>query len=328
MMPAITAGDLRQIGHYHNSFLLCLTGYGDTDMINIWQEDGSFIEPRAARKRPVGRTIARLNHAWGTKYFVPFSSMHIYERQDSAWARQYRTDLPDYGLGFDSTVSRLLPAFIRYDVEHHSWERLAPRARVVEPKPPGEFGDDWSQELEAGDKVRISRYFKSAEYLADYLDFINIRCGGKDCVVALSPFGFKRGITFEAPRNSLMTAIENEVFDDMLIGNFMKTFLHGDFHSVPLYPYIGEYLTKFADNGRAKTRAEVRRYLAEYRRRALLSYLRHRLARAAMESVRFRLQTDSLPYRIAASTYHRVLNPRLVLHDLGVGRRPEGSTST
>jgi hypothetical protein len=312
---------------YHDSFLLCLTGYGDTDMINIWREDGTFVQPRAARKRPIGRTIARLNHQWGTKYFVPFSSMHIYERQDSAWLARYRADLGDYAVGFASNTSGLLPAFISYDVERRSWESLAPRPRIVEPKPPAEFGDDWSQELEADDKARISQYFKQAEYLADYLNFINIRCGGKDFVVDLSSSGFKRGITFEAPRNSLMTAIQNEVFDDMLIGNFMKTILHGDFHSLPLYPYIGEYLTKFADNGRAKSKREVREYLAEYRRRATLSYLRHRVVRSAMETVRFRLQTDSLSYRIAANTYHRVMNPRLVLHDLGLVRRQQPTTS-
>jgi hypothetical protein len=124
-----------------------------------------------------------------------------------------------------------------------------------------------------------------------------------------------------------MTSIENEVFDDMLIGNFMKTVLHGDFHAAPLYPYIGEYLTKFADNGRAKTKQEVRDYLAEYRRRAPLSYLRHRLERKTMEAIRYRLEVDTLPYRIAAGTYHRLRNPRLILHDLGVIRRPEGSAS-
>ena len=173
--------------------------------------------------------------------------------------------MPDYATGFASTVSELLPAFISYDVAHRSWESLAPRARVIEPRPPAEFGDDWSQQVDAADKARISKYFKSAEYLADYLNFINIRCGGRDFVVELTPRRFRRGITFEATRNSLMTAIENEVFDDMLIGNFMKTILHGEFHSVPLYPYIGEYLSKFADNGRAKTKAQVQEYLAEYR---------------------------------------------------------------
>ena len=309
----------RIIRRYRDSFLLCLTGYGDTDMINLWREDGSFIEPRAVHKRPVGRTIARLNHAWGTKYFVPFSSMHIYEREDSAWARRYRTDLPDYAIGFDSPCSQLLPAFISYDVERKRWEPLTPQPRAMELKPPEEFGDDWSEELGPDDKIRANQYFKSVEYLGDYLDFVNVRCGGKDYVVGLSRRRFKRGVTFEAPRNSLMISIENNVFDDMLIGNFMKTILHGRFNPTPLYPYIGEYLTKFADNGRAKSKAEVHRYLAEYRRRAPLSYLRHRIGRFAMESIRFRLRTDSTSYKIAAGAYHRMRNPRLLRHDLTGG---------
>lgn len=308
------------IRRYDISFLLCLTGYGDTDMINIWEENGSFVEPRAARRRSVGRTIARLNHQWGTKYFIPFSSMHIYERADSAWARQYGTDLADYAIGFESKSSELLPAFIRYDVERKRWEPLNPRPRVVEPRDPKEFGDDWSEELDTADKQKVSRYFGAVERLADYLDFINIRCGGKDHVVQIASDRWKRGITFEAPRNSLMIAIENEVFDDMLIGNFMKTILHGAFHDRPLYPCVGEYLTKYADNGRAKTKEEVREYLNQYLRRAPLAYLRHRLERATIEFVRFRLQQDSLPYRIAAGTYHRVRHPRLLIHDLGIGR--------
>jgi hypothetical protein len=116
-----------------------------------------------------------------------------------------------------------------------------------------------------------------------------------------------------------MISIENNVFDDMLIGNFMKTILHGRFNPTPLYPYIGEYLTKFADNGLAKSKAEVHRYLAEYRRRAPLSYLRHRIGRFAMESIRFRLRTDSTSYKIAAGAYHRMRNPRLLRHDLTGG---------
>lgn len=314
----------RTIRGYQTSFLLCLTGYGDTDMINIWRDDGSFVEPRAARRRPVGRTISRLTHAWGTRYFIPFSSMHIYGRADSAWASKYRTDLADYTIGFQSNTSELLPAFVRYDVGRGSWEPLNPKQRIVEPKPPEEFGDDWSSELDADDTRKLSNYFGSVPCLADYLDFINIRCGGKDHAIELAANGFRRGITFEAPRNSLMTAVENEIFDDMLIGNFMKTVLHGEFHSLPLYPYIGQYLTKFADNGRAKTKDEVRSYLAEYRSRAPLAYLRHRLERAAIQAIRFRLQQDTLPYRVAAATYHRLRHPHLILHDLSAMRTSQG----
>jgi hypothetical protein len=308
------------IRSYETSFLLCLTGYGDTDMINIWNEDGSFVAPRAARRRPVGRTIARLTHQWGTKYFVPFSSMHIYERADSAWARQYRTDLADYARGFESPTSELLPAFIRYDVERKDWEELNPRPRVVEPRDPREFGDDWSEELDAEDRKKASGYFQAVEGLARYLDFINLRCGGKDHVVELANRRFNRGLTFQAPRNSLMTSIENEVFDDMLIGNFMKTTLHGKFHGRPLYPYIGEYLTKYADNGRARSRAEMREYLGQYFRRAPLAYLRHRLERSTIEFVRFRLRQDSLPYRIGAGAYHRMRHPGLLVDDFRIGK--------
>ena len=55
-------------------------------------------------------------------------------------------------------------------------------------------------------------------------------------------------------------------FDDLLIGNFMKTTLHkmsslydGDFNFA---------VTKFGDNGRVKTHREIDAYLNEYRGRA------------------------------------------------------------
>jgi hypothetical protein len=69
------------------------------------------------------------------------------------------------------------------------------------------------------------------------LDFIAFRLSGEH-VVELAKRRFERGLTFEAPRNSVMTAIENESFDDMLGGNFMKATLHGSFpKQEPLYPH-------------------------------------------------------------------------------------------
>ncbi len=167
------------IKQHPTSFLLRLMGYGDTDMINIWKEDGTFVEPRAARRRPVGRTIARNTRQWGVKYFIPFSSMHIYERADSVWARKYSTDLADYALGFASDTSELLPAFIRFDVERGTWEPLNPLARRVEPRCPAEFGDDWSEELSSDDKHKVTNYFKTVEALSGYLDFVAVRVGKK-----------------------------------------------------------------------------------------------------------------------------------------------------
>src|SRR5581483_734804 len=85
------------------------------------------------------------------------------------------------------------------------------------------------------------------------------------------------GITFEAPRHSLMTAIENEIFDDLLIGNFMRTTLHGHRPVRPLYPDFTPYVAKYADNGRAKTYDELEAYFAAYRRRAPLDHFFHSL---------------------------------------------------
>ena len=36
---------------YSESYVLALSGYGDADMINIFDEDGIRIEPKAAQKK-------------------------------------------------------------------------------------------------------------------------------------------------------------------------------------------------------------------------------------------------------------------------------------
>ena len=55
-----------------------------------------------------------------------------------------------------------------------------------------------------------------------------------------------------------MTAINYEIFDDLLIGNFMKTVLHGGVRS--LYPDFTPYVAKYGDNGRAFTVGELHDY--------------------------------------------------------------------
>jgi hypothetical protein len=292
------------IRKYDVSFHLQLTGFGDTDMINFWREDGTFITPRAARRRPVGATVARLLRRWGTRYFVPFSSMHTYQRTDSAWASKYKTNLSDYGVGFPPGRGELLPAFIRYDAAHDRVDELNPRENVNPPQEPQAFGDDWSEPLQDGDRQTLNHYFKSIEHLKEFLDFVAFRVGGREHVVELARKRFNRGITFDAPRNSLMIAIENEIFDDMLIGNFMKATLHGKFPSRPLYPDFTPYVTKYADNGLAKSNEQLREYFRHYSEEAPLDFMKHRIERRAVELARSSLETDSPLYTVGARTYH------------------------
>jgi len=60
----------------------------------------------------------------------------------------------------------------------------------------------------------------------------------------------------------------------------MKTTLLGAWERAgqsALYPDFTPYVAKYADNGRAKTKRELDRYFAEYRRRANLYRIKRRL---------------------------------------------------
>jgi hypothetical protein len=255
---------------YHTSFLLQLSGIGDADMCNFFAEDGTrILRDPALLAEPPGRHIAWSTEYYGAKFFIPFSSMHKYQRQDSIWAQIYLTSLSDYAKGFDSKTSEILPAFIKYNCVNDTWEPINPAETPSIIHVPKEFGDHWEEPLEKTDVITATQYFQAIFRLTRTLDFINLRVGGKDNIIELSKRKFNRGITFEAPRHSLMTAIQYEIFDDMLIGNFMKTILHGKLRSKSptLYPYLTPYVPKYADNGRAKSKQELVLYFKEYKKR-------------------------------------------------------------
>jgi hypothetical protein len=66
-----------------------------------------------------------------------------------------------------------------------------------------------------------------------------------------------------------MTAVRYEIFEDLLVGNFMKATLHGPWFPQDLSPEFSIYVGKYSDNGVAHTEKEVQKYLATYRRRSL-----------------------------------------------------------
>ncbi|XXF78680.1 MBL fold metallo-hydrolase [Myxococcaceae bacterium GXIMD 01537] len=304
----------RLIREYPESYLLALSGYGDADMMNYFTEDGARIPPPAAAKTPVGQTIARMAGFYGVRYFAPFSSMHKYQRADSVWAPEYTTTLEDYPRGFQSNTCELLPAFIRRDFSRDTLEHIRPRENAIRPMDPKEFGDDWSERLEPGEARELETYFRSIQHLGEALDFLCVRVGGQEHLIAFNPRRATKGITFEVPRNSLMTAVRYQVFDDLLIGNFMKTTLHGDFGQGRLYPDFSPYVAKYADNGRARTPNELKAYFADYRGRDPLGFLRTRFEAACVrplqtqsaELLRAVLRPDSAAFKLAKETFWKV----------------------
>jgi len=274
-----------EVARFAKSYLLCLSGYGDADMFNFHAESGRRVN--AAVKAPFGASIARRAESVGARFFVPFSSMHHYQRADSVWANEFTTPIEAHALGFDSKSAEILPAYIRVDVLRDAVEEIRPALLRPEPVDPRQFGDDWSERLEPDEARQLREYFTRFDHLRGFLDFLRFRVGGEDHVVELARRGFERGITFEVPRGSLMTAVTYRVFDDLLIGNFMKVTLHGRFaEGRPLYPDFTPYVAKYGDNGLAYTRGELRDYFSAYRRRAGFDYLRHCLELEAMHRFR------------------------------------------
>ena len=286
------------------AFLLKLGGFGDADMINFFDKDGARCAPLVGKGDSVGEAMAIEAATYGTKYIVPFSSMHKYQRSDSIWANDYTTEVEDYKVGFSSKSMELLPAFIRYDCEKDLVEEINPSRKMITVFDPKDFGDDWSEQLDAIEMTQLSGYFKAIRHLQEHFDFLNFRVGGRDHVIELAKKRFRKGITFEVPRNSLRTAIRYEVFDDLLIGNFMKTTLHGEFGQNRLYPDFSPYVAKYADNGKARTKEELKCYFDAYRKRAPYDFLRHMIEANCRRTVLQLGSSDSVLYKAMARTYH------------------------
>lgn len=289
---------VRRVARKHDRpFLLALAGYGDADMINYFDDDGNRVPPRAALRLPPGRGVTARLKALGAGRYVPFATMHRYQREDSIWANEFTTPLEDLLLGFDSTAGEQLPAFVRYDCGTGAVTRLDPPANPIEPKPSTEFGDDWTDRLVDDDVRRIREYFTAITSLTDVLDTITLRVGGEDHEIRIGG-ATGRGVRFETPRGSLMSAVEWEIFDDLLIGNFTKTTLTGDWPTHSLRPDFTAHVAKYADNGRAFSNDEVDAYLAEYRRRGPLDYFEYQVLREY--SLRVKALARTLRARVPA----------------------------
>ena len=287
---------------FKDPFLFKLFGHGDADMINYFMEDGTRIAPKATLKKPMGEQINFWSRYYGTKSIVPSSCFHYYQRKDSSWANQFTTDISDYTNQL-APEFELYPAFIRYNFETNQFHEIKPKKNILLPIDPKEFGDNWEDHLDSSDAMKIERYIKKIESLKDFVDFINFRVGEKDNIVELRTRNFKRGITFEVPRGSLMTTVKHEIFDVLLIGNFMKTTLHGDWHNNTLYPYFTPYVAKYADNGKAKTKTQLKKYLKQYKQKSPIEFIYHCFERESEELIRKYIGTNTKAFEWAKKFY-------------------------
>jgi hypothetical protein len=287
--------------HYKHAYVLALSGYGDADMINIFKEDGTFVVPRAAKRPSVGVQLRNLCKATGARSIIPFSSFHQYQREDSLWAQAYTTPIDV----FRSDVSRgmeCLPPFASVDCITGNIEAPCHDTVTVTPRPATDFGDNWSDQLEPADIKAIETYFARKERIRRHFGFVTFKVGGKEHSIRMDGRP-ERGVTFEVPRGSLMSAIDYRIFDDLLIGNFMKTTLHG---LASLNELPGEFnynVAKYGDNGLAETEEQITQYLAEYRRRAGIDHLLTALEDQSRNFITRFAKQDTPLYRMMKQLY-------------------------
>ena len=288
---------------YDKSYLLKFFGTGVGDMANFFDEFGKRVVPPSVKKKPLGRQIEFYTQLYGATDTIPFSSFHTYQRRDSCWANEYRSTIDELYDGFTDTKYKLHKPFARVNCSDDNLENIRPQQLERTPLDPIEFGDDWSQHLDSNDNKKIARYFHAIESLVDHISFINFVVGGKTTTIELSKKRFKRGITFETPRASLINAIENEVFDDLLIGNFTKTILHGDWDLPSLHPYFTPYVARYSDNGRAKSKKEVAAYFEIYKARAPFAFMLHRFERESERRIRKFVGANTAALQIPKKLY-------------------------
>lgn len=288
---------------FEKTYILALRSYGDADMINLYDEKGNFIPPLAATKPSVGLEYVRLLRRYGAKFTLPFSCFHRYQRTDSLQVAPFETPVEAHSVEFDERWGALLPAFIQVDLSSGDIKQTRPAENNVIPQPPSKFGDDWTEPLTEPEYNEAARYFLRKERLRHHIGFINLRVGGKESRIWLNRQLKKTGITFEAPRSSFLTAIRYEVFDDLLIGNFMKTTLH----NLPsLYPNFTPVVAKYADNGRAQSEEELREYFEIYRKRAGVNFLLERGQHHAEDIFRNFVSPGSPAFKVARAVKTKI----------------------
>ena len=287
---------------YRHSYVLRLSGYGDADMINFFDFGGKRVERKYDPL--VGRWLSQYAQRIGARSVIPFSSFHQYQREDSAWANAYTTPLFAYREGFDERLAEFINPFVWIDCASGEILNLDPPKACSSLRKPEEFGDSWSDELSIDDRRLLADYFRRKEALYDMLGFLTFAVGGKSHTIDLGG-PRDRGVTFEAPRNSLMSAVTCRVFDDMLGGNYMKTTLH---NVQSLYdPNFTYLVAKFGDNGCAETKSELKTYLAEYRRRAGADWVLHHFGRVGQTLFRRYIRKDSKFYTLGSDLYRTAL---------------------
>lgn len=260
---------IKILKNYKNKFLLKAIGLHDADMVNFYDNEDNFIlDNYLSTEFETGREWMSSLKDLGCNMAIPFSSMHKYQRDDSIHINKYIKPLDNHQKSFKNTYGELLPPFIIWDSISEDYKKINPKeteSKIIESS---SLNDNWNDLLNRNDKKILFNYFNQIEILKSYIGIIHFNVGGEIFSVKLSEI--KNEIIFEVPRHSLIKAIKHSIFDDLLIGNFMKTRL---LNLNSLYPKFAPYVTKYYDNGNVRNFDELKDYFSYYKEKSGSRYL-------------------------------------------------------
>ncbi len=247
---------------FRRKFLLSISSF-EADMINFFDHDNKFIEPAIAKKFFSGEYLSMLANVLGAQYIIPFSTFHEYQRADSIWVNNYVYPIEKVHEGISKKHIYIKPFSFINSNKDDEFTTLNLKKKKLEIKSPESFGDNWKDELSADDKKIIENYFNTFLSFKEKIGFISFVVGGKELNLKFNGPNNK-GISFNVPRNSLLTACRYKVFDDLLIGNFMKTKLYNLSSLYDPSANFTQEICKSGDNGQAYSKAELSSYKNYY----------------------------------------------------------------
>jgi hypothetical protein len=263
----------------------------DADMLNFVDAQGRRVtEPPEHYKPGAVWSVARLADRLGVGNYVCSSSQHLYLRADSVWANPYRVTWADIERHWTRPAIRVLEPFVRVNLDTGAVERKHPAqtsdfSQVTD----GAGADDYAERLSETEWQKVSEFFRKFQTIRRFVDYVEFMVGGERRRIWFNLKAEKKserrlkGIVFHAPRRSLCEAVEYGYFDDLLIGNFMKT----ELRNVRLYPHFTPLICKLGGNAKVYTDAEWRRYRRRYFRRNPWGYAEWRLRGAAERLIDF-----------------------------------------
>ena len=196
-------------------------------------------------------------------------------------------------IGYHSNRSEILPAFIRYDCVSDVSSRLDPADFPAELLRILRTSAMSGATSSAGKRIDGGGYFGPSTTCTSSSPSLRCEWVVADHEVPLVGASPAAASPSRFRDHSLLKAIDCQIFDDLLIGNFMQTTLAraGPSRSLPqrdsLYREIRRQRSRPDERG-------TRPYFAEYRRRlGAMRYFRHMMERTARRTAQAHLRADS-----------------------------------